>query len=158
MLFSFARKSPQKELARAVNLYFSEDAVVVAAMHVNAAGIYFEQAVATRLEVPLSAMNLGLAFRHAFNAFGPLEADLREWNKRDWPAFKASGLRSVKQFEDRFRPVTCCGVTPSNMSVCASTPHPRDSVVELSLTFNPLSPPEVIGEHLQRLIAVAAST
>ncbi|ANH68189.1 hypothetical protein ABE85_12565 [Mitsuaria sp. 7] len=142
-----------------MHLYFSDAAVIVAAMHRNLEGIYFEQADATvRLAGVPSAHELGRAFQSAFQSFSMVDADLRGAKRSDWPAFKASGARSVKQFEDEFRPVSCYSLNPGNAIVRASTPHARKSEVELSTSFNPLQSAEAIGARLLRLLETAKAS
>lgn len=155
-MFGFARKSVAPAAASAVQLYFSEDVVIVAATHRNLAGIYFEQAGGTvRMAGVPSAHELGQAFQAAFRSFSMMEADLRNAKGTDWPAFKASGARSIRQFNDTFRTVSCYSLNPSNAIVRASTPHARNSEIELSTSFNPLMSAEIIGAQLLRLLEVA---
>lgn len=147
-MFGFSRKNDVKPAARSVNLYFSDSAVVVAATHQSTDGIYFEQVEAKLLEGPQSDQALGEAFKMAFEAFTVVVADLRGFKKSEWPAFQASKLRSIKQFETAFRPVACHGVNAANLIVRASTPHAQDPEIELSTSFNPSLPAEELGEKL----------
>ena len=158
-MFGLARKSAAPNAASAVHLYFSEAAVIVAATHRNLDGIYFEQADATvRVAGLASAQELGRAFQAAFQSFSVTDVDLRDAKRTDWPAFKASGARSVKQFEGEFRTVCCYSLNSSNAIVRASTPHARSSEIELSTSFNPLLSAEVVGAQLLRLLAAAKAT
>ena len=71
--------------------------------------------------------------------------------KSDWPAFKASGLTSLKAFEREYTAVLCEGLNPSNATVRASRLYPADRDLELSVTFNPLLDAEAVGATLLRL-------
>lgn len=142
--------------ARAVHLYFSAKAVIVAPMHVNHAGIYFEQAE-VRFFTNADSKQLGAAFREAYERFSVSDAPLQGRNKTEWPAFLASGMRSVREFEKAYRPVQCLAVNLSNTIVRASVAHPARPNVEISTSFNPLLSFEVVGEHLLQVVAAAAA-
>lgn len=141
---------------RGVQLYFGPGSVVVAAMHQNLAGIYYEQADALVLGGAPAPAELGAAFRAAFDRFSVRDADLGDAKKSDWPAYRASGARSLKEFERAFRPVACYGLNPSNAVVRAATPHRALAGVELSVAFNPLGPAQDIGRSLWRLVEATA--
>jgi hypothetical protein len=157
-MFGLMRKDDVKSAVRAVNLYFSDSAVIVAATHQNKDGIYFEQAGAKLLEGLKSDQELGEAFQQAFEAFTVVAADLRGFKKSDWPAFQASKIRNVKQFESVFRTVVCRGLNSANVVVQASTPHAHAPEIELCISFNPSLPAEAVGEKLRRLVEIANAT
>jgi hypothetical protein len=123
-------------------------------MHINRAGIYFEQAEVRFLTKP-DAEQLGTAFREAYERFSVNDASLQGRNKTEWPAFLASRLRSVREFEKAYRSVQCYAVNPSNAVVRASVAHPARTNIEISTSFNPLLSFEVVGEHLLQVVAAA---
>jgi hypothetical protein len=141
-------------VARAVNLYVANDRgrLIVAAMHRNLEGIYYEQPQPVIIEKWPDPEELGKAFRAAFDAFSVRDANLRERKSSDWPSLQVSGLRSIKEFERVFRLVSCMACNSSNAVFRASIPHPTTPDVDLSVAFNPLSPPDSVGERLMRLI------
>jgi hypothetical protein len=152
LLDSFLRRPPR--VPRCVHVYVSADKAIVAAMHRNLAGIYYEQAAPVVLVGPSDAATLGAAFKRAFDGFSVKDANLRQHKRSDWPAYKASGLRTLKDFEARFRHVSCSGLDDANMIVQASTAHPGDKSISLNISFNPALPPSRIGEHLMQLLAM----
>lgn len=150
-LFSRAKQSP----VRGVQLYFSARSVIVAPLHQNLDGIYFEQALPLVLDGLPAPERLGAAFQEGFGRFSVEDRNLRNAKRSDWPAFRASGARSVAEFEKTFRPMQCFGLNASNAVVRASTPHPAHDGIELSVSFNPLLAPEAVGEKLLQLARVA---
>jgi hypothetical protein len=156
-LRTVSRLFGDKPIARAVHLYaaVARDRVIVAAMHQNRAGIYYEQANVVLIDPWPDDAQLGNAFRDAFDAFVPRDADLRHTSLSDWPAYRASRLRSVREFERLFRAVHCYALNHSNAIVRASTPHPTCEGIELSVSFNPLLPAASVGGQLLRLIDAA---
>lgn len=138
-----------------VHLYFSADTVIVAAISQNLDRLYFEQPKPDVMSGPLTPARLGAAFRKGFESFSIRDQHLRDEKRRDWPAFQASGVRSVKEFENVFRPMQCYGLNPSNAVVRAAIRHPAHEGIELSVSFNPLLELEVVGEKLLQLARAA---
>lgn len=91
--------SKKNPAAKGVHMYFSQTGIVVAALHQNFSGILFEQKGAQHIEGHPEAVQLGDAFRKAFNLFSAKDQDLSDATKAEWPAFLASKLSSVKRFE-----------------------------------------------------------
>lgn len=145
-------------VARGVHVYFSSTGIVVAALHQNFSGIMFEQKGARHIEGQPDAAQLGAAFREAFDLFSVKDRDLSGATKAEWPAFLASKFSSVIRFESSYRLMTCMSLNSSNSVVRAATAHPTANGVELSLSFNPLLPPQTVGEQLLRLVSVAGAT
>lgn len=154
-MLSIFKSATDKETVRSVHVYFSSDAFIVAATHKNHDGVYFEQPDAKFFRGIPSEYELGQSFRTAFDQFSIRSKDLRSNKKTDWPAYKASGLGSVKQFEESFRFVYCSSLNSSNSLMRASTAHASDPLIELSISFNPLLQAEVVGSHLLRLVQTA---
>jgi uncharacterized protein (DUF1684 family) len=85
-----------------VNIYFSETRreVILAATAINFAGIYYEQdngAYARPLEVNIE--QLGVAIQDSLSQFTRADRNLRTAKQTDWPAFRASRAKSVRDFE-----------------------------------------------------------
>lgn len=146
----------EKPVERLVQIYCSGSRFIVAATHQIPGGMYYEQATPAVVEVRQPA-DLGAAFRTAFDAFSVRDRDMSTMKKSDWPAYVASGLRSMKAFEREYTAIQCAGLNPSNAVVRACRLYPADPALELSITFNPLSEADEIGAALLRL-ARAGST
>jgi hypothetical protein len=154
MFASFLRRhAPPVE--RMVRIYSSGKRFIVAAMHQIPGGMYYEQPGPVVLDVWQPA-DLGIAFKAAFDAFSLRYTDMSNMKKSDWPAYSASGLRSMKLFECEYTAICCAGLNPSNAVVRASRQYSTDREMELSITFNPLSQPEEIGTILLRLASASA--
>ena len=147
----------QKLVPAAAHLYVSNerDKLIVASVHQNSDGIYFEQSGARLFDYWPNDEQLGQAFKDAFEAFAPKDADLRNHKKTDWPAYKASRLRSARAFESEYQLVSCYSLNESNAIVRASMVHPAVPEVELSTSFNPKLPASRIGTLLAKLFETA---
>jgi len=148
----------QPEQLHGVRLYFSEDGVIVAALFANLSGIYFEQPNAQFIPREVDAVKLGEAFKEAFENFAINDVNLRDQKKRDWPAFQASGLKTLKEFELSHRVASCFSLNSSNSIVRASVVHPKHADIEISVSFNPLLPAAKIGEDLILLSQLAQAS
>lgn len=148
-------KFRKPEVPRLVRVFFSDDRLIVVPMHQAATGVYYEQAAPIVLESPVTPAVLGTAFCAAFDAFSVTDADLQGMKRSDWPAFQASGLRSMKAFERAYLPMVCESLNPSNATVRASVAHPSEADLEIAAHFNPMLAPEPIGTLLLRLANAA---
>ena len=148
---------PEEPRIRGVHLYFSAETVIVAALHQNPDGIYFEQPTPTVIPARATREELGTAFRRAFEGFSVQNRDLRNAKAADWPAFRASGARSAKEFRNAFMAVQCYGLHSSNAVVRAATRHPAHEDIELSVSFNPRLEPEAVGGKLLQLVRAASA-
>ena len=157
-MFGSSRSKPHASVPQGVHMYFSADDVIVAAMHQNLAGIYYEQSAPTVIQGMPSTLQLGAAFREAFEKFSIQDANLRDFNRSEWPAFKGSAFKSPKEFERTYRRVAAFGINASNAVVRASTPHPTHPTIELSVSFNPLGQSEQIGLSLMQLLEAARAS
>ena len=149
---------PEQPAIPGVHLYFSDDSVIVAAIHQNPDGIYYEQEMPLVISGQPTPEKLGAAFQRGLESFSVQGKDLKDEKRSDWPAFRVSGARSVKEFERSFRPMHCYALNPSNAVVRASIQHPTQEGIELSISFNPLLAPEAIGEKLLQLAHAAIAT
>lgn len=159
----FRRFLPRRNHPKGVSIFFARDqsCVLVAALHLNGQGIYVEQAEPRRLEGPPEPEALGRAFRQAFDAFFERDQDLSRRRVADWPALRASGLRSKAAFDKRFLPVGVFAVNEANLIVEASARYPvspgvpEDAGFQITVAFNPLLDEAEIGDRLIRLAQLA---
>ena len=140
---------------RLVHVYASSDDTIVAAMHRNFAGIYYEQADPIVLAGPADAEALGSAFKRAFDRFRVKDVNLREHKRSDWPAYRASGLRTIKEFESRYRFVSCSSADATNRLVHASF-EPTGAAGHM-IEFAADAPATVIGERIAHLLERACT-
>jgi hypothetical protein len=149
---------PEQPAIPGVHLYFSDDSLIVAPIHQNLDGIYYEQEMPLVISGRPTPERLGAAFQRGLESFSIQARDLKDEKRSDWPAFRMSGARTLKEFENLFRPMHCYALNSSNAVVRASIRHPAQEDIELSISFNPLLGPEAIGEKLLQLARVARAT
>lgn len=76
--------------------------IVLAAAAVNDAGIRYEPGYAALLPPSASPASVGQAVVDVLDRFCRKDRNLRDYKKTEWPAFRASGLKSVRAFEQEF--------------------------------------------------------
>ena len=148
-------KFRKPDVPRVVRIYFSETRLIVAPMHQASTGVYYEQQAPILLAAPVIPAGLGAAFREAFDRFSVTNDNVPGTKKSDWPAFQASGLRSMKAFEQTYLPMLCAGLNSSNAVVRASVGHPTEAGMEISSCFNPFIAQEDVGTLLFRVAGAA---
>src|SRR5580658_5727022 len=125
-------------MLKQAHIYLVDDAkpAIVAAMHHNAAGIFYEQdevvvVVDWRQSSPLVA-----ALRSALERFSFRDRNLRDSKRSEWPAYRASGCRSVQEFESSY---ICITVRPANEAEIIYIAEARplgEEEIRLSVTAN----------------------
>ncbi len=89
-----------RELYTAMYYLPDTEKMIFAPTNVNGlGGYYYEQDKATLLEAPLDSVELGRQARAALIAFDVKIQDLRYRKASDWSAYRISGLKSVREFE-----------------------------------------------------------
>lgn len=141
-----------RDVARSVQVYFGDTLTIVAPMYCNASAIYFEQEAVLTIVGQPSPIALGNAFAEAFGSFSLSARDLSQAKRSDWPSFKASGCRSISDFESLYLPVSCNSLNASNAVVRASAPHPSAADLEIAWQFNPQLDADAIGKGLLRVL------
>jgi hypothetical protein len=90
-------------MKRSARVFFAKGKpTIVVAMHVNAAGLYYEQEKPIVLAAREDRVALGAAVRECVQRFTLKDMNLRPRKAKDWPAFRASKCRSVREFEYQY--------------------------------------------------------
>ena len=75
---------------------------MLAATAVNDAGIRYEPDYAVLLPPSSTAASVGQAIMDLLGRFCRKDRNLRNYKKSEWPAFRASGLKSIRAFEQDY--------------------------------------------------------
>jgi hypothetical protein len=144
---------------RSACIFFPEGkhAAIVAAMHFNRAGILFEQDDPVAVDDWRSPEILAPAVRSALGRFGPRERNLRDVKTTDWPSYRVSHCRSVRQFEQSYMRVSICAVNEAELFYVASAfPH-GESDLSLHVTLSRNGPNEDFSRLLYKLFHACAT-
>jgi hypothetical protein len=128
----------------------SGDTAVVVTMNVNEDGIWYEDEQARVLDGPLTGEELGAAVAGAMRSTARKSRNLRTAKMTDWPAYRASGAKSVRAFEEQFIYVAVEGANDANL-VAVVTGSPEKGA-ELQVTSSVSTAfPANMGERILRV-------
>jgi hypothetical protein len=123
---------------------------VVVTMHVNEDGIWYEDEAPAVLNAPLTAAELGTAVGTAMRGTVRRAKDLRGAKVSDWPAYRASGAPSVRQFEQLFLSMDVEGANQANLVAVVTGWPEKDSPLQVTSSVSSAFPVE-LGKCILRV-------
>jgi len=124
---------------------------IVTALHHNSAGISFEQDGPAVIADWRRAPGLGVALRLALERFSPRERNLRDLKKTEWPSYRASSLRSVREFEAAYICISVQALNEAELFYDAYAYPPGEEDIALHVTLNRYGPDDVIERKILKL-------
>jgi hypothetical protein len=125
-------------MLKEARIYLADDTkpAIVAAIHHNAAGIYYEQDEAVVVADWREVLPLVAALRSALERFSFRDRNLRDSKLSEWPAYRVSGCRSVKEFQSSYFCISVRAANESELCYIAEA-HPLDErEISLCVTIN----------------------
>lgn len=126
--------------------------LIAAAIYDNHASACYEQEDAAVIEKWRNADTLGAAVWEALARFRRNDRNLYGHKLTDWPAYKASGVRSVKQFEATYLRIHVEALNEAALIFQASAQPPNESEIALRVTFGKGQSSKEVGALLLRLV------
>jgi len=120
-------------------------------MHFNSAGIYYEQDDPSVLTSWHDSAALAGALRSSLERFSFREANLRDRAKMDWPSYRASRCRSVREFESLYICIHVRALNEAELFYDAKSQPPGENDITLHVTIGRYVPDEEIGRRLLKL-------
>ena len=99
---------------------------------------------------------IAAAFRTAIERFSRKDRNLRDFKRNDWPAFRASGCRSVQEFENAYHSIFARALNEAELYYEARTKPEGELEIELRVLLNRYASDEENGRKLLRLFHVAS--
>jgi hypothetical protein len=127
---------------------------IVAAMHFNSAGIYYEQGEPSVTDSWRDGLALAASLRSSLERFSFRDANLRDAKKTDWPSYRASRCHSVKEFESLYLRVHVRALNEAELFYDAYAQPPGENDITLHVTLNRYGPDAEIGRQLVKLFDV----
>jgi hypothetical protein len=124
---------------------------IVAALNHNSAGISFEQDGPAVIADWRQAPGLGAALRFALERFSLRERNLRDFKKTEWPSYRASGFRSVREFEATYICISVQALNEAELFYDACAHPSGEEDIALHVTLNRYGPDEEIDRKILRL-------
>ena len=153
MLFDKYFSKRLKQEVKRVTIYISENhhQIIFAPLHKNAAGIYYEQDASFAYDFPISESDLGDYATRYLNLFIIQDKNLRDLKISDWPAFKISKAKSIRNFESDYIRMSIYGANESNITLIVEGHPYKDSDLLVSSTISAYAERIEIGERIIRV-------
>jgi hypothetical protein len=145
-------------ILREVHIYLPHEhgAAIVAPMYGNMESLNYEQEDAIAISDWSDPRVLAAAFRVGIERFTRKDRKLEDFKRNDWPAFRASGCRSVQQFENAYHPIFAKALNEAELYYEARTRPEGEHEIELRVLLNRYASDEEIGRKILRLFQVAS--
>jgi len=143
---------------REVHIYLPHEhgPAVVAPMYGNMESLNYEQEEAIPVTDWGDPRVIAAAFRTAIERFSRKDRNLRDFKRNDWPAFRASGCRSVQEFEGSYHPIFAKALNEAELYYEARTRPEGEHEIELRVLLNRYTSDEENERKLLRLFHVAS--
>jgi hypothetical protein len=125
-----------------------ESTIIVVAMHINENDIRYEDEGPAMLKKPFTAEDLGTAVAEAMKKAERRNNFLRDRKLSDWPAYRASGQRTVRKFEESFISISVEGANAANLVAVISGDPEKGSVLQVTSTISTGVSPADLGERI----------
>jgi hypothetical protein len=145
-------------MLKEAHIYLADSSkpAIVTAMHHNTAGIGYEQDEAIIVADWHESLSLVTALHSALERFSFRDRNLRDFKLSEWPAYRASGCRSVREFKSKY---LCICVRPANKAelLYIADVHPlNESEISLCVILNPYTDDMKIRKLLLKLYDVCS--
>jgi hypothetical protein len=140
-------------MLRGASIYVcSEDRpAIVSALHHNNAGILYEQEDPIIVAQWCDPIALATALRAALARFSLQDRNLRDSKLTDWPSYRASTARSVREFERTYIRIGVRSVNEAELFYDADAQPHGESHITLHVTLNRHGADHEMGKKLLRL-------
>jgi hypothetical protein len=127
-------------------------AVVVPVYQAQGGGFVCEQEICTTIEEWRDAEKLALALKAALKQFTAKHCDLRTRGKAaDWPAFRASGCKTINEFESTYVCIVVRAFNSAELYYDAYAKPENERDVEIHVTLNPFNLDIETGRKLLKI-------
>ncbi len=145
-------------MLKEAHIYLANDTkpAIVAAMHHNQDGILYEQDEAVVVPGWRDSTALVAALRSALQRFSFHDRILRDAKRSEWPAFRASRCRSVRDFQRSYFRISVRAANEAELCYIAEACPLEESEISLCVTINRHDGDEESVRKLLRLYDVCS--
>ena len=127
------------------------DKILLAPFFVDESWLHYEQEEIEALRFDVNDEELGESIKRNLKKFAEKNADTTKRNKKDWPAFKASNLKTVKEFETKFSRITISGLNEANLILAFDAETKSKNKIDLRTTISAYADNNELGDRLRKL-------
>lgn len=116
VLMKFIRK---RRLVKHTTVYISDKykQLIIASRYENKAGVLYEQEKCYSVDYPLEPANLGEKIIESLNNYSVNDVNLSHHKSSEWPAYKHSRCKTVREFEKEYISIFIRSVNESNLTL-----------------------------------------
>jgi hypothetical protein len=145
-------------MIREARIYLSDksDSAIVTAIYDNEASLLYEQEETLIVSNRCDPIAIASTLRNAIERFKRRDRNLRDYKITEWPAYRASNCRSVKEFESRYLQIFVKAANESELCYLAFAKPIGEEEIELRVTLNRYGSDEEIGQKILRLFDICS--
>jgi hypothetical protein len=150
MTSSESEHRPREAMKRFARLFIARSGsrAIAVGMHMNENDVWYEDDTPAVLNQPFTAEELGNAIAEAMGRTDRRARNLRDNKLSDWPAFKASGEKSLHRFEGSFIEISIEGANAANLAAIITGDPEKDAVLRVTSTISTGIVPAELGERI----------
>lgn len=150
----------EKRFTKPISLYISElsKQIIIAPHHINIDGIRYEQDTCTVIDYPADNLILGSEAIRNFDLFSLKDKNLRDEKESEWPAFKASHLKTIKSFKQTYARMRIDGANDHNITLVIKVSCASNNDLLITSSIVPTASKESIGELIIKVYKKAISS
>ncbi len=136
-----------------IAIYLSNeyDKILIAPFFIDESWVHYEQEEIEILKFDVNDEILGESIKRNLNKFEQKNADFTSRNKKDWPAFKASNLKTVKEFESKFLRISISGLNEANLILAFDAETKSKDEIDFRTTISAYADNSALGYRLRKL-------
>ena len=149
----------KKKLAKHCSVYISDkyEQIIIAPLHVNKAGIIYEQENCRTILKSSSVGQLGIEVIESMNMFSLKDVNLRDTKLTDWPSFKHSKSKSVRAFEQEYIHISVDSCNEFNLIIDIEGFPYKGSELTIKSTISFFADKEEIGKKIMKVYKTCAT-
>jgi hypothetical protein len=149
----FKLNKEKKQFPHMIAIYLSNeyDKIIIAPFFIDESWVHYEQEEIEILKFDVNDEILGESIKRNLNKFEQKKADFTNRNKKDWPAFKASNLKTVKEFEAKFSRISISGLNEANLILAFDAETKSKDEIDLRTTISAYVDNSGLGYRLRKL-------
>lgn len=151
-LFKVFKKS-EKEFPKSLTIYISSELgkILIASHYIDESWLRYEQEEIEILNLDCDDEILGASIKRSFNLFTKKNLANKKRTLKDWSSYKASKLKSVKEFEEKYFKISINGANEANLlMVCEADMKSADNI-NLTSSISAFADNQKIGYLIKKL-------
>lgn len=155
-LFNFFKKS-KKEFSKSLAIYVSSELnkILIAPHYIDESWLRYEQEEIEILKFDCTDEMLGESIKRNFNKFARknIENQKRTY-KKDWSAYQASKLKTLKEFEKKYFRISIDGANEANITLVLIADMKSEFEINLTNSISAYADNQKIGFIVKKMHSI----